>query len=276
MHVYMKLLKFLFLSLILQYSCSAQEDNLLDDIIEQNEVHYSSTGFTGQISDQYIRFAKLSMKNPEELIPLTKHENNTVRCYSTWALIDKNHDGLVDLYADFIGAKDSVTTFSACVKSRDPISEVVYYRYFNSIKQEARELDSILTKMDSMALYSPSTNSHLINRALDNRIYPDSYHSRIEELAFQEGNIDAILYLSQWYKEEYRDPLKIALFKNLNRTDLRFRIGSLYKIAEGALSFEDPSLKERLISILSQHGDWRYVKNRFMPLLHKYGIYELD
>lgn len=260
------------------FSYSQSVDEIVKRFISTNEVQYEYIGFGSTKSKLYKDYLTLAKNaNNNELVKLTNHNNAVVRCYAGWALIDRKYSRLDSIYQSFLNNDAEVITYSIDLKGNDNISTVFYHRYWNSLEFKAKTKDSVLLKLDSLTLYNENSYWLLILRALENRVYPKSYNRQIEYLAFDKNNIDAILYLSNWYKAEYVDRLKPALIQYPQKTDFK-NVGttSYYRVIDELLKFKDEEIVLIIVEKLRRDKHWEFEKQRFVKLLLDYGIYESD
>lgn len=260
------------------FSYSQSVDEIVKRFISTNEVQYEYIGFGSTKSKLYKDYLTLAINaTNNELVKLTNHNNAVVRCYAGWALIDRKYSRLDSIYLSFLNNDAEVITYSIDLKGNDNISTVFYHRYWNSLEFKDKAEDSVLLKLDSLTLYNANSYWLLILRALENRIYPKSYIKQIEYLAFDKNNIDAIFYLSNWYKAEYVDKLKPALIQYLQMTDFK-NVGttSYYRVIDELLKFKDEDIELIIVEKLRKDKHWEFEKQRFVKLLQDYGIYESD
>ncbi|MEM7513353.1 MAG: hypothetical protein AAF388_20665 [Bacteroidota bacterium] len=271
----------LFLALSSFY-CSSQIDPLLQSIIEENEVHYESVGLGGSTSDQYLRYRKLvKIASDEKLLDLTKHENPTVRCYASWGLVERNFSDLGSVFQNFLTNDDRVTSFSGCIKSTSYISSQFYHKYWNSLRMSGKDLeyDKTLIQLDSLVLYQEDPDGLLLIRALENRVYSSNFLPRIEELAFEAKNEDAIFYLANWHRAEYKNELEKFLIKYLKETNFSEKGAWKYlKIVKEIFAFKNEGYHEIIVDKLRADTFWRGYpyEEKFLLLLEDYYIYDYD
>ncbi len=143
----------------------------MSKIASVNELHFRHIGIGFEDSDQFARYEKLSASSTtKELLPLARHQNLVVRCYAAWALVDKKYEDLDALFREFLDEKEEVIVYSVCLKDSDPISSVLYHRYFNSVETPKKETDPLLIRLDNIILNNfPKADRLLIHRALENR-----------------------------------------------------------------------------------------------------------
>lgn len=182
---------------------------IVKSIAAINEVQQEHVGFAGTASENYQNFLQLKKAaTTEELINLTNDTNNVLACYASWALADKLYSNLSNIFTHFHKKDKTVQTFSGCTKSIDNISSELYHRYWNNVDDKLKATDKLLLQLDSVILYSDNSYWLLMTRAFENRVYPASYKKRIEDLAFKQGNREALSYLCNWYKADNYDKIK--------------------------------------------------------------------
>lgn len=274
----MKITSVLIITLVVSVSTAFGQsvDNIVRKIAEVNEIQYEHVGITGQPSENYQNFKKLKEKaDIPTLLQLTESKNPVVACYASWALIDKQYSDLATIFSKYLNSDKSVATFSGCIKSENNLSSEFYHRFWNKTKD--KRTNQKLIKLDSLILYHDNPYWLLLNRALENRVYPKSYNQRIATLAFEKVYKEAIFYLSNWYKTEYNDQLKQALVKYLKNTKFR-DVGTTpyYETVAKLLKFNDDNIQKIVIEKLKDDRHWEYDKEKFKFLLDQYYIYQGD
>ena len=270
-------MRYLFTLLLIILSSNVsigQLDSLVQQIIEGEQVNYSYVGRGGWTSKQYQLYEKLSSNSSiDELLKLVQHENNVVKSYAAWSLIDKDYKKLDDVFKYFLDNDEKVLTYRGCIVSRNLMSSIFYYKYLNEIENKVE--DELLIKLDSIIFYTENVSGLLIYRALENRIHPRVLHPRIEYLAFKELNNHALFYLATWYKAEYYLQLKEALTTFLNEAEYK-KVGtsSYYETVKHLLDFGDSKIEKIVINKLKKDEHWRMNEKKFMYLLEEHGIYE--
>jgi len=273
-----QIITLIFTFLIHGYIYSQTVDEIVKRFIATNEVQYEHIGFGSSNSKLYQEYMNLiKIANINELVKLTNHGSAVVRCYAGWGLIDRKYSKLDSIYKTFLDNDAEVTTYSIDIKGSDKISSEFYHRYWNSLDFKDKAINSVLIKLDSLTLFKANSDWLLILRALENRIYPKTYNKQIEYLAFEKNNIDAIFYLSNWYKAEYVDRLKPVLIKYLQSTDFKnVGVTPYYQVIEELLKFKDEEIERIIVEKLRKDKHWEFERQRFVSLLHDNSIYESD
>lgn len=255
---------------------SQDTDKIIKRFIQADEVQYEFVGYLK--SELYQDFEKLRDNSDlEYLVELTAHKNSIVKCYASWALADRDYPQIDEVLKSFLAKDDTFTMHTADMKDFESLSVSLYHRYWNRLNPQEKEKDEKIQKLDSIILYSPNTDWLLTLRAFDNRIYPRSFHPRIEELAFDEHNQSAIFYLSNWYKAEYHQELKTALIEYLNKTEFEnVGVGEYYQVILELLNFRDEKIEAVVVNKLRTDFHWENDRQRFISLLHDHSIYESD
>jgi hypothetical protein len=251
---------------------------IVEEISKINQVQHQRIGYGGIESENFKNFKKLkALASTEELVQLTDHNNATVACYASWALADNAYPDLKTIFQKFIDHDKQVETYSGCIQSPDFISSELYHWYWNHLELSKRPSDQLLCELDSIVLFSPKTNWLLLNRALENRVYSEPIKSRIALLAFEKGNMDAVLYLSNWHKAAYVDEIKTALLRHLNTTNFK-NTGTTdyYRTIEELFKFKDNETKKAIIAKMKKDRHWEVEKARFKYLLEDNYIYDID
>ena len=251
-------------------------EKIVKNIEKVNIIQNETIGSTENKSENFINYELLKSKaSIEELVKLTNHKNSVVNAYSTFALIEKSNKKFPEIFTKFLNNDKTANTRSGCIESEDKISSEIYHFYWNSLKQNERENDEILLKIDSITLYNKNSDWLLILRALENRIFPMKFNSQIEYLAFEKQNENAIFYLNNWYKAEYKEKLKKTFLDFLKNTNFKEEGNQkFYEIIVELFKFNDYLVNEEIKNKLKIEKDWINEKSKFENLLQKYGIYE--
>ncbi|MDI3318851.1 hypothetical protein [Pinibacter soli] len=257
-----------------------KKSDTLDKIVKRiayiNEVQQEHVGWAGMESENYQNFLQLKkIASLQELLTLTKDTNNTVECYAAWALADKSYSKLPTIFAQFIKTNKTVFTFSGCLRSVDPISSELYHRYWSSIDDKLKAKDPLLLQLDSVILYNENSYWLLMTRALENRVYPASYKKRIEDLAFNKGNKEALFYLCTWYRADNYEKIKQSLIIYLRKPDYgKTGFSDYYRTIDELLKFRDSEIEALIIQKLKKDKHWKAEELKFKSLLEDYSIYE--
>lgn len=103
-------------------------DSLIAGMVEKDCVYSRSVGWGGQYTRQYACFERLcELKNGEELLELTKHENPVVRMYGLKALENENSTYLSQAREQLKNDTSIVYTFSGCIKMGTSIGSSVKF-----------------------------------------------------------------------------------------------------------------------------------------------------
>ncbi len=273
-----RIIKTLFLFLSLICFCSAKSQTTKDivkRIAKINIVEVEGANISKE-NENYTNFRILRERaTTPELVELLEHQNSVVNVYSSYSLIDRSYDEIPRIYKKFLENDKFVETQKGCNGGQDKVSSEIYHHYWNSVSYEARETDKVLNVLDSITLYSENSDWLLILRALENRVYPKSYNKQIEFLAFEKNNRDAIFYLLNWYKAEYRNQLENALLTYLEQTKFEdVGVTQYYDTIEEIFKFRNEVNKEKIVVKLKNDEFWKIHKSLFIGLLQKNGIYE--
>lgn len=248
---------------------------IVDRIIKINQIQYEQAfPFESENYQNYLQLRKVA--TIKELVLLTDNINETVACYASWALADKNYINLKKIFQKFIVQDRTVELVSDCLISQVDIESLLYYRYQSNVDILERPTDKILLELDSIVLFSEPSHWLLLSSVLENRLYSDFYKEQISTLAFEEGKRDAILYLCNWHKAEYLEQLKVALIKYLNETDFSYTgANDYYMIVNELFKFNDSKIRETIIAKMKKDRYWELEKERFKYLLLDNSIYNL-
>lgn len=252
-------------------------DTLVAAIAAENRVDDRAVGIAGVRTAQYDRYVSLTQWPIPDLRRLTMHSNLAVRCYSGWALAEKEYPGLDTVLVEFLKDKEMVETFSGCIQSQDPLESELYHAYWNHLRMrepgvpEIAALDDpLMFRMDSIVLYSKGAYWLLLTRALENRVYPTRFNKRIAELAFREKDLDAVYYLYRNARGAFEKDLRSALAAQLQKQMLW--PSEYLDVATMVLGFDDPVLQDKLLKRMKSKDNWKHSKAEFEALFAQYGI----
>jgi hypothetical protein len=100
------------------------KDELVREIADENIVMGGAVGVAGTEPDQWIRFEALSEKaNEQEIIALTDHTNNTVKCYAFMALIDRKSNAFFPVLLKKLSDTGTTHTMFGCLVGTYPLNE---------------------------------------------------------------------------------------------------------------------------------------------------------
>lgn len=262
---------FLFVSLSV---CSQSVKEIINEIEKINEYHHEYVGFS--FGENYKNFETLKSKaSIEELVKLTEHRNPVVIAYSANALFDKKYKKADEVFAKILKNDSIVEEITGCLWGEERISNIVYHHYWNSVNVNDRETDKMLIKLDSLSLYNDDTYWLIHLRAFQNRLYTKDYLPQIEYLAFEKLNKQALSYLSNWYKADYKNQTEQALLSYMEKTDFEnFGAGYYYEIVEEILKYRNFKNEKIIINKMKKDTSWLPMESNFVSLLEKYGNYE--
>ena len=225
-------------------------DILVEQIMKYGRVDDDRIGAGAMPSIQYERFKILKeTAKIGELLQLTKHFSPVVACYASWGLIDNGYPRMDTIFTHFLDNKLIVDSQSGCIRMPDHIYQKLYFRYFYAkalIKNKEYVInynDQPLWRMDSTILYRNDVNWLLTYRVLKDRKFTKAHLPRIQQLAFQNLNFDAIQYLHRHHFTENEDAIKKAAVGYLQK-------GKIYnheKIFDFLLPFRENYINQALL-----------------------------
>ncbi|PZE15627.1 hypothetical protein DNU06_17100 [Putridiphycobacter roseus] len=248
---------------------------IVSAIAKINELQASQIGIGGEEGENYKNFRNLKANSTiDELVQLTANKNETVATYAGWALADTNYSDLKTIFNNFILQETIVETYSGCIISEDYSYSSIYYRYYYNLNHSERAKDKILFQLDSSIL-SSQNSERLLQIALENRIYDESYIDRIETLAFEKQNTDALFYLCKWNKSRYATEIRSELVRLLESTD-NYTSNYFYQVIDELFDYKDFETKQIIVQKLKEDRAWESKENRFIYLLNENNIYNID
>jgi hypothetical protein len=249
---------------------------IADRIAKVNVIEDETIGFSSIQSENFKNFKALKTKaTNSELVELLENKNSVVNAYAAFAMIDRSKNETPNIYDKFLNNDKIAETQKGCTGGQDKISSEIYHYYWNSIENSQREKDQTLITLDSLTLYNKNSDWLLILRALENRVYPKTYNKQIEYLAFQKTNRDAIFYLLNWYKAEYKEQLEKSLLNYLEQTNFEdVGVTPYYDTIDELFKFRNEDNNGRIVAKLKKDKFWKIYESQFISLLQKNGIYE--
>jgi hypothetical protein len=269
-----KIVLLFFILITLKSLYSKTIDEIVNGFISAKMVQYEHIGRGSTKSELYQDYKLLvEMASVEKLLELSTHENPIVRCYAGWGLIDKKYENLESVFEDFLNNDAKILTQRNDILDDDKLSDEFYHRYWNFVENKSE--DKMLFNLDSIILSNQNADWLLISRALENRIYPRSYHKQIEHLAFDQHDFSALFYLSNWYKAEYKEQLKIGLVEYLKSTNFKdVGVTPYFQVINELFKFNDKEIEKIIVDKLRKDTQWKFEKQRFLDLLNDNSLYE--
>ncbi len=129
------------------------------------------------------------------------------------------------------------------------------------------KIDRTMRKIDSLAFVKNDTFLRIEN-ALQKRVVPEVFRSKIEYWAFEKKNKSALRYLSKHYKAEYAPRIKAILLNELNSTTFKSNtIEEYYELISDLLAFDDFETKTAIKNKLKKDRSWKKQSKRFFILV---------
>ncbi len=190
---------------------SKNTKKIVKALAKTNEIQCARTGYGGAPSGQYETYTKLcETASDEELVLLTNHSNETVRCYAFQCLANRPNVNLFAILLKHLTDDESVATFCGCIKSTTLVGDyfiqvvtpdMIGNGQFKLSDKQRSTLDSILIFKDEIKLHA--------KRSLLREINPEpKYHDQIREIATKEKIAVASLALARYNNPEDIDVIK--------------------------------------------------------------------
>ena len=228
-----KIVYILFLFYSLQ-SCSQDIGGVVEAISSLNILQCEFVGLSGEEGDQFKKYKLLkSLASKYDLLSLLDHDSLAVVGYASKALIEKDLIEPEWLVSKFINSNVNVTIHCGCSIWSEPIGHYIYgeSKRFNS--EISKGFDSIEVnfkdsnkqiKVDSLILFNYEDDlSNFPYPIFHETLYPVSYNKRIEFLAFERNNYDAMEYLISNYGQAYIDRSFLMLSEIKKSSNLQDR-----------------------------------------------------
>ena len=289
----MKQLSLIGLLFLINFCFSQTKQQLINSIIKVNSVHSDCVGIACEKSIQYQNFQKLkNLLSEAELIELTENENPVIRTYVSIEAINTNKADIQKIFLNELNCNQYVETFEGCQIDNEPISSIIYHKYWNKIRVNAsdgitneneREIaiakalksDVIMKKLDSLVIYSDKDTYWLLySRCFQNREFEESYLNRIETLALQKNNFYAFEYLKKNHSAIYSDKLNYYLENQFPKTIFKTEneIFYFHSFIELLLEQRNKKYNQIVINKLNKDKNWKNHSSWFLNTLDKYHI----
>lgn len=173
-----------------------------DSLADINRVHPNipEVYFGEEDHNTYYRLKQEATIN--ELLLLTKHKNPVVSTYAFWALADRKHLPLGNVYREMLAADSFVEYYSACILSEEKSSNVMYTHVLENYLDN--KADSIYTlqynQVCNVIMDSLKDTYTFFNVMHHNNANPTHY-SKIRRIALENKDILAIIELAKYRKE---------------------------------------------------------------------------
>jgi len=222
-------------------------DQIVNGMAKENVLHAAAVGYAGVRTEQYERFIALKEKaTREELITLTDHTNETVRCYSFRALAARKDSSVFSILIKHLSDTGRVETFSGCIGSFWYVGDYLYLMLTHSdweldnyrlTENERQLIDSILA--------FDSNNVLLVKEGAFMRLKPNlNYYNKVRKMIVEENKREALILLAKFQNQ--RDAKLILEW--LNSEDVDNQIEAL----KAVIYFPDSSFFPILSKIHSE------------------------
>lgn len=226
---------------------------------EISELNIYETGVLGkgqEVSPNFNNYETLKkVANDEELLKLTNNKNLVVSLYAANALAEKNYPQIDKIFNRLIKTSKTVYTQNGCLVGDMNTSIPFYTKYLFSLENINIPSDGNLKKFDSIILFNDYSDNELIRYAFNNRLYSSNYRNRIEYLAFNKKNEDAVFYLLNWHKAVYSNRLQNEIKSLLSKDSLR--PNKYYTYLDELLNFKNPENNNFIVSKLKKDTIWK-------------------
>lgn len=250
----------------------SQELNVVvNKIAAINEIQFE--GQSGAYPN-FTNFELLKKKaNISQLLKLIDNKNDVVVGYSSFALIDKNYNQIEKIFTKLLLENKKVTTLDGCLIDEEELPTLFYDYFVNESKLPDNTKHKIITKLDSISIYSGNSKI-LIHKILKDNKVPTTYNQQIKYLAYQKYNTDALFYITNMNLETDKYLLKNAWLNYIDKTKLSSEyLGFFYGTVEKLLEFKDNDITNKVLSkLIDNKEDWKYDKEKFEEVLSQYNL----
>lgn len=125
---------------------------LVKKIEKYDRIDSEAIGYSGERTNQYNRFEKLTEKAfLEELIELTNHPNAAVRGYSFWSLAKLHYNNLEEIFVKHANDEEFVFMMDGCIPEELPVIEFMRQVAMPDVlDNQCKKLsDEVFVKMNS-------------------------------------------------------------------------------------------------------------------------------
>ncbi|XOV68682.1 MAG: hypothetical protein ACFHU9_05770 [Fluviicola sp.] len=113
-----------------KYQTTTVNDNLqpyVDSLIEFDAIFDEAVGYAGSKPTVYVWFEKLmELGEDKELILLTKHSSPTVRGYSFWALVEREHPKVKEIMLQHVDDSVYIDRMSGCIGYHEKLNDFLF------------------------------------------------------------------------------------------------------------------------------------------------------
>ncbi|WP_346861717.1 hypothetical protein [uncultured Draconibacterium sp.] len=207
---------------------SKEVNNIVDSIIAFKTFTGEKIGLLHYTSPQYKNFEKFEkLASTKELSILLNHPNGIIRCYSFWAISNRDSIDIFDILKKHISDNELIKTLHFDMFGVELVSDIFINIATDDYPAKGgyKLNDYQLNILDSLLLYRQNIHTWHKNKLLE-RIKPNEKHyERIKEIAYKEENVDGLVALAKYQKDIDKELIKSYIFsrKNLYHTLLAIR-----------------------------------------------------
>jgi hypothetical protein len=178
-------------------------NDIVLSIADNGAYESAHIGYGAEPSQQWGRYQELKdSASIEELIILTGHEDNAVRCYAFQALVMKDANASYEILCRHLHDTTYVRTLSGCIGSSSKIGDefiTIYKRYGLGAVPIT---DEQLIRLDSLLLYTPGINLEARGTMLTKILPKPEHYDRIKEILLVEKEPKALIALAKYHRPE--------------------------------------------------------------------------
>ncbi len=199
-------------------------DSLKNEVRNISNFNYYESGVRADDSPlahndgPFSEFLKLKNKAKlKELYQLTFNKNIPVSLYSSIAVSQRIPKLIPVFYSRILNTDEKVYSENGCLVGDLHPSEIFYNEYFSKFEENLASQDPMIKILDSISIFHKNTTRYVIIQALRHRIYPEHFQKQMEKLAFNNENPYVLLYLSNNFKNRYKDQLQNTMISYLSK-----------------------------------------------------------
>lgn len=178
---------------------SSKTKKIVKEIAKVNELMGSAVYESFKRPKQWDNFELLEKQaTNDELLKLTDHPNGVVRCYSFWALVNKDYPNLFSLIKKHFNDDEIVDTQFGCIGSEEKVGDF----FIKMISNDDNFINNDnIKELDSLLIYKPN-NLYSRHKAILRAEPTEMLYPKIKELVVKENNPTALIILAKYQKEQ--------------------------------------------------------------------------
>ncbi len=215
------------------------------ELEEYNVVESAYVGDAGSASVQWKRYKQLKeIATMDQLVALSDYSNPVVRCYAFRALAAKNSDQVFPIALTHLLDTTKVQTLDGCIGGSEYTGDyfIGVLKYYEENYEGYRLSEEEQTTLESIFIYDENIVLYERSRVLRDLKPKAEYYSRIRQLVKEKRELDALVALAKYKKQE--DKVLIASFLQEEE--------SLYSALQAILEFPDDYFYDEVVQLFEE------------------------